>query len=310
MVFLIKAFYGNIGIPKSQISGSFVVFLQEYIKKMIEHYVQKEDNELLEIDIGGIPIREDKNIFQYILLITENQETTRLIHDKIYGMIHHFARYVTESGKKCSFESVIEVSNSGVITNCIVGCFLKPMESFYIQKINPKFIVSIEAIYIQRETFYLYVEICGSNLWTIGTLSNAFKEHVYLYFFAFIQNFKNWLTNGPRISEDKLEIILGYILENYSENLGKTMKNQILKYEESKRNWDNTSIYRIYEIPEEFIDYCKVIIQYLLIEFIYIGKCVADSNEKKKLYPVDLFLGLEHAELLELPLFLKKVRNS
>ena len=310
MVFLVRAFYENIGIPKSQISGSFIVFLQEYIKKMIEYYVQKEDNELLQIDIGGIPIREDRNIFQYILLITENQETTRLIHDKIYGMIHHFARYVTESGKKCSFESVIEVANSGVITNCIVGCFLKPMESFYIQKINPRLIVSVEAIYIQRETFYLYVEICGSNLWTIGTLSNAFKEQVYLYFFTFIQNFKNWLTNRPRISEDKIEIILGYILENYSENLGKIMKNQILKYEESKRNWDNTSIYRIYEIPEEFIDYCKVIIQYLLIEFIYIGKCGADSNEKKKIYPVDLFLGLEHAELLELPLFLKKVRNS
>ena len=38
MVFLIRAFYENIGIPKSKISGSFVVFLKEYIKNMIEYY--------------------------------------------------------------------------------------------------------------------------------------------------------------------------------------------------------------------------------------------------------------------------------
>ena len=104
MVFLIRAFYENIGIPKSQISGSFIVFLQEYIKNMIEHYVQKDEDELLEIDIGDIPpIREDKNIFQYILLITENPETSRLIHDKIYGMIRHFAKYIVESGNKVSY---------------------------------------------------------------------------------------------------------------------------------------------------------------------------------------------------------------
>ena len=115
MVFLNRVFNENIGIPKSQISGSFIAFLQEYIKKMIEHYVQKEDDELLQIDIGGILIQEDKNIYQYILLITENPETSRLIHDKIYGMIHYFARFVTESGKKCSFESVMEVANSGII---------------------------------------------------------------------------------------------------------------------------------------------------------------------------------------------------
>ena len=72
MVFLIRTFYENIGIPKSQISWSFIIFSQEYIKKMIEYYVQKEDDELLQIDIGSIPIREDKNIYQYIILITEN----------------------------------------------------------------------------------------------------------------------------------------------------------------------------------------------------------------------------------------------
>jgi hypothetical protein len=310
MVFLNRAFNENIGIPKSQISASFVVFLQEYIKKMIEHYVQMEIDELMQIDITGIPIREDKNIIQYILLITENPETSRLIHDLIYGMIHHFARFITESGKKCSFESVIDFVNSDNISDDIIGYFLKPMETFYICKVNPKLIVSVQAIYIHRETFYLYAEICCSNLWTNGSLSGAFKELVYLYFFGFIQNFKNWLTNEPRVSEDKLEIILAFISENYSENLGNYMKNQILKYEESKRNWDNINIYRIYQIPEEFIDYCKVLIQYLLIEFIYTGKFFADSNEKKKIYPVDLFLGMENSELLELPIFFKNVRSS
>jgi hypothetical protein len=306
MVFLIKAFYENIGIPKSQISGSFVVFLKEYIKNMIEYYVQKDENELLQIDIGDIPIIEDKNIFQYILLITENPITSRLIHDKIYGMIHHFAKYIVEFGNKVSFESVIETANSGNI----IGYFLKPMESFYFQKINPKLIVSVEAIYIHRETFYLYADICCINIWTNCSLSNAFKELVYLYFFAFIQNFKNWISNKTRVSGDKLQIISEYISENYSENLGEPMKNQILKYEESKRNWDNISIYKIYEIPEIFIDYCKVLIQYLLIELIYTGKCVAESNEKRKIYPVHLFLGMEDAELLELPIFFKKMRSS
>jgi hypothetical protein len=310
MVFLIKAFYENIGIPKSQISGSFVVFLQEYIKKMIEHYVQIEIEELLQIDIADIPVREDKNIMNYILLITENPETSRLIHDKIYGIINHSARFMTKNGKKCSFESVIEIVNSGDISDGIIEYFFKPIESFYIQKINPKLIVSIEAVYIHRETFYLYAELCCSNIWINGSLSNAFKELIYIYFFAFIQNFKNWISNKTRVSEDKLQIISEYILENYSENLGKYMMNQILKYEESKRNWDNINIYRIYQIPEEFIDYCKVLIQYLLIEFIYTGKIFADSNEKKKIYPVDLFLGMEEAELLELPIFFKNVRSS
>jgi hypothetical protein len=305
MVFLIKAFYENIGIPKSKISGSFVVFLKEYIKNMIEYYVQQDEDELLQIDIGNIPIRHDKNIFQYILLITENPITSQLIHDKIYGMIHHFAKYIVESGKKCSFESVIETANSGNI----IGYFFKPMDFFYFQKINTKLIVPIEAIYIHRETFYLYADICCFNIWTNGSLSNAFKEIVYLYFFAFIQNFKNWLSNQTKFSGDKLQIISEYISENYSDNLSEPMRNQILKYEESKRNWDNINIYKIYEIPDKFIDYCKVLIQYLLIEFIYAGKCISNSNEKKKIYPVDLFLGMEHAELLELPVFLKNVRN-
>jgi hypothetical protein len=308
MVFLIRAFYENIGIPKSKISGSFVVFLQEYIKKMIEYYIQIQNDELLQIDIGGIPIREDKNIVQYILLITENPETSRLIHDKIYGMIHHFTKFTTEIGKKCSFESVIE--DSILLSDGIIGCFLKPLKKFYVHKINPKLIVSVKAVYIHRETFYLYAEICCSNIWTNGSLSNAFKELVYLYFFAFIQNFKNFLTNEPKISGDKLEIISGYITENYSENLGKYMMTQILKYEESKRNWENIHIYRIYQIPDEYIDYCKVLIQYLLIEFIYTGKCIAELNEKKKIYPIDLFLGMEEAELLELPIFFKNVRSS
>jgi hypothetical protein len=306
MVFLNRAFNENIGIPKSQISGSFVEFLKEYIKKMIEYYVQMEIGELLQIDIGGIPIREDKNIIQYILLITENPETSRLIHDLIYGMIHHFARFITESGKKCSFESVIEIANSWSISNGIIDYFLKPLESFYMQKINPKLIVSVDAVYIHRETFYLYTEICCSNIWKNGSLSNSFKEILYLYFFAFIQNFKNWLSNRTRVSEDKSQIISEYILENYSENLGKYMMTQILRYEESKRNWENINIYRIYQIPDEFMDYCKVLIQYLIIEFIYTGKCISNSNEKKKIYPVDLFLGMEKAELLELPVFFKK----
>ena len=310
MVFLIRTFYENIGIPKSQISWSFIIFSQEYIKKMIEYYVQKEDDELLQIDIGSIRIREDKNIYQYILLITENPITSKLIHDKIYGMIYHLTRYVVESGKKCSFESVIDVANSEDITNYIVGCFLKPMEAFYIRKVNPELIVPVEAVYIHRETFYLYAEICCSNLWANGNLSSAFKELVYLYFFGFIQNFKNWLTNEPKNSGDKLEIISGYIAENYSENLGKYMMTQILKYEESKQNWENIHIYRIYQIPDEYIDYCKVLIQYLLIEFIYTGKCITESNEKKKIYPIDLFLGIEEAELLELPIFFKNMRSS
>ena len=50
MVFLIRTFYENIGIPKSQISWSFIIFSQEYIKKMIEYYVQMQNDELLQID--------------------------------------------------------------------------------------------------------------------------------------------------------------------------------------------------------------------------------------------------------------------
>ena len=104
-------------------------------------------------------------------------------------------------------------------------------------------------------------------------------------------------------NENKLEIFLEYIAETYSNDLGNHMRNEILKYQESQRNWDNSNIYRIYEIPEKFIGYCKVIIQYLLVEFIYTAKCIAQSNEKRKIYPVDLFLGMEGAELLELPVF-------
>lgn len=303
MVFLNRAFYENIGIPKSQISGSFMVFLKEYVKKMIEYYIQMEINDLKLIEIGYIPIREDKNIYQYILLITEELEISRIIHDKIYGMIHHFARFIFENGKKCSFESVIELANSRDIPSGNIAYFLKPIEAFYMNKISTNLIVSVEAVYIQRDTFYLYAEICCSNLWTNGSLSGAFKELVYLYFFKFIQHFKNWINKETRISEEKFKIILDYISENYSEDLGKHMWNQILKYEESVQNWVNINIYRIYDIPKQFIDYCKVMIQYLLIEFIYTAKCIAQSNEKRKIYPVDLFLGMEDAKLLELPVF-------
>lgn len=310
MVFLNRAFYENIGIPKSQISGSFIVFLKRYFQNMIEYYVLMQNEELSQIDVGSIPIQEDINIIKYILLITENTEKSRLIHDKIYGMLHHFARFVVDMGKKCSFELVIEIANFDNISDDTVGLFLKPLEYFYIQKVSPKLICPVDAIYIHRETFYLYAEICCGNLWLNGTLSNAFKEVIYLYFFMFIQNFKNWLISNPQLSDNRLQFISEYISENYSENLGKSMWSQILKYEESKRNWDNIHIYRIYQIPEKLVDYCKVIIQYLLIEFIYTGKCISESNEKKKIYPVDLFLGMQDAELLELPIFLKKIGSS
>lgn len=303
MVFLNRPFYENIGIPKSQISGSFVVFLKDYVKKMIEHYVLIEISELNMIDIGDIPIQEDKNIYQYILLITEDPEKSRLIHDKIYGMIHHFAGLVCASGKKMTFESVVELANSRDSPVGVIGYFLKPLETFYKSKVSTKLIVSVEAVYIHRETFYLYAEICCNNLWANGSLSGAFKELVYLYFFKFIQYFKNWISEGTRSSGDKIKIILDYISENYSEDLGKHIWNQILKYEESKQNWANINIYKIYDIPEKFMDYCKVMIQYFLIEFIYSAKCIAQSNEKRKIYPVDLFLGMEGAELLELPVF-------
>ena len=315
MVFLNKIFYENIGIPKSKISESFILFLQEYIKKMIDFYILMDYEQLLQINVEGIPIREDKNVIQYILTFTKNQEKSQIIHDKIYGMIHYFAKFVTESGKKCSFESIIEIFNSVNFSHDFVIYFLKPIES-YTQKINLKLIVSIEGVYIQQETFYLYAEICCSNLWIKGILSNTFKELVYFYFLDFIQNFKNWLINKKSIfddseySENKLEIIFQYITENYSENLGKHMKNQILKYEESKQNWENINIYRIYEVPEIFVDYCKVIIQYLLVEFIYTSKCIIGCNEKKKINPVQLFLGMEEAELMELPIFFKNIRDS
>lgn len=99
MVFFNHALYANIGIPKSQISWSFNVFLKDYVKNMIEYYVQIDHDALLGIDIPDVPIKEDTNIIQYILLITENPETSRLIHDKIYGMIHHFAKFVTSRGR-------------------------------------------------------------------------------------------------------------------------------------------------------------------------------------------------------------------
>ena len=90
MVFLNQALYANIGIPKAQISRSFTIFLKEYIKKMIEYYVQMDHDALLGIDIPDVTILEDKNIIQYILLINENPETSRLIHDKIYRMKQRF----------------------------------------------------------------------------------------------------------------------------------------------------------------------------------------------------------------------------
>ena len=78
---------------------------------------------------------------------------------------------------KCSFESIIEIFNSVNFSHDFVIYFLKPIE-FYTQKINLKLIVSIEGVYIQQETFYLYAEICCSNLWIKGILSNTFKELV------------------------------------------------------------------------------------------------------------------------------------
>ena len=304
MVFLNHALYENIGIPKTQISRSFIVFLKEYIKKMIEYYVQMENEELMRIDILDVPIREDKNIYQYILLITENQETSRLIHDKIYGMIHHFARYVTSRGQKCSFESIMTLINSdNAPVNIMYFCM--PIEVYYAQKVEKRLIVSIESIFIHRETFYLFQEICCCNIWIGGNLSSAFKDLVYTHFFGFLQHFQNWIRKKKDFT-DKLQIFLEYIAETYPNDLGNHMRNQILKYEESKRNWENSNIYRIYEIPEQFIDYCKTVIQYLLIEFIYCAKRIAQSNEKRKIYPVDLFLGMESAKLLSLPVFFKR----
>jgi len=289
-----------------------MIFLKEYIKKMIEYYVLMENDKLMLIDIGSIPIREDKNIIRYILMITENPETSRLIHDKIYGMIHHFARFLTSRGQKCSFESVIALINSDDAPIGIASYFCKPMTIYYIEKVNPELFVSVESVFIHRETFYLYVELCCNNLWAMGHLSTAFKDLIYLYFFGVLQHFKNWITKDAErsvSSGENLQIFLEYIAESYPNNFGNNMRNQILKYEESKQNWININIYRIYEIPEQFIDYCKVIIQYLLIEFIYTGKCIAQSNEKKKIYPVDLFLGMEEPGLLNLPVFFKKLRN-
>ena len=301
MVYLNRAFYENIGIPKSKISGSFNVFLKEYIKNMIEYYVQMEHEALLQIDIPDIPIKEDKNIFKYILLITENQDTSRLIHDKIYGMIHHFARFITSKGEKCSFESVMKLFNSYNIPVNIMYFFM-PIEFYYAQKVKNQLIVSVESIFIHREKFYLFEEICCNNIWIDGNLSTAFKDLVYIYFFGFLQHFQNWILEKKE-TENKLEIFLEYIAETYSNDLGNTFRNEILKYEESIRNWDNIHIFKIYEIPEKFIDYCKVIIQYLLVEFIYCAKLVAQSNEKKKIYPVDLFIGIKNAELLSIPVF-------
>ena len=304
MVFLNHALYANIGIPKSQISWSFTVFLKEYVKKMIEYYVLMEHDALLGIDIPDVPILEDKNIIQYILLITENPETSRLIHDKIYRMIYHVARFITEKGEKCSFESVMNLFNSDDIPANVMYFFM-PLEVYYAQKVETRLIVSVESIYIHRETFYLFEEICCSNLWIDGNLSSAFKDLVYIYFFGFLQHFQNWIRKKKE-AENKLEIFLEYIAETYSNDLGNHMRNEILRYEESQRNWENSNIYRIYEISEKFIGYCKVIIQYLLIEFIYCAKRVAASNEKRKIYPVDLFLGMESAKLLELPVFFKR----
>ena len=186
MVFFNHVLYANIGIPKAQISRSFTVFLKEYIKNMIEYYVLMEHDALLGIDIPDVPIREDKNIIQYILLITENPETSQLIHDKIYGMIHHFARFVTSRGEKCSFESVMNLFNSDDIPVNIMY-FCMPIEVYYAQKIDKRLIVSVESIYIHRETFYLFEEICCCTLWVGGNLSSAFKDLVYIYFFGFLQ---------------------------------------------------------------------------------------------------------------------------
>jgi len=304
MVFFNHALYANIGIPKAQISRSFTIFLKEYIKNMIEYYVQMENEELMRIDIGSIPIREDKNIYQYILLITENPKTSRLIHDKIYRMIHHFARFAISRADKCSFESVITLLNSDDVPIDVMY-FCMPMELYYAQKIDKRLIVSVESIFIHRETFYLFQEICCSNLWIDGNLSSVFKDLVYIYFFGFLQHFQNWIRK-KKDTENKLEKFLEYISEAYSNHLGNYMRNQILKYEESPQNWANIHIFKIYEIPEKFNNYCKVIIQYLLIEFIYCAKIVAQSNEKRKIYPVDLFLGMESAELLSLPVFFKR----
>jgi len=303
MVFLNHSLYANIGIPKSQISGSFNVFLKDYVKKMIEYYVLMEHDALLGIDIPDVPIREDKNIIQYILLITENPDTSRLIHDKIYRMIHHVAKYVTERVEKCSFESVMKLFNSDDIPENVMYFFM-PLECYYAQKVETRLIVSVESIFIHRETFYLFEEICCNNIWIDGNLSTAFKDLVYTYFFGFLQHFQNWIRKKKE-TENKLEIFLEYIAETYSNDLGNHMRNEFLKYQESQRNWENSNIYRIYEIPEKFIGYCKVIIQYLLIEFIYCAKRIAVSNEKRKIYPVDLFLGMESAELLSLPVFFK-----
>jgi hypothetical protein len=304
MVFLNRPFYENIGIPKSKISGSFVVFLRKYIKNMIEYYVLMEHDALLGIDIPDVPIKEDKNVFQYILLITENPDTSRLIHDKIYRMIHYVAKYITEKGEKCSFESVMKVFNSDDIPANVMYFFM-PMEYYYSQKVEAQLIVSIESIFIHRETFYLFEEICCSNLLVDGNLSTAFKDLVYTYFFGLLQHFQNWIGKKKE-TENKLEIFLEYIAETYSNDLGNHIRNGILQYQKSPRNWDNSNIYKIYEIPEKFIGYCKVIIQYLLVEFIYCAKSFAQSNEKRKIYPVDLFFGMESAGLLSLPVFFRR----
>lgn len=311
MVFLNNIFFQNIGVPKTQISKSFLTFLKEYIKKMIEFYIRMNPEELMRIDIGEIEIQRDNNVYQYINQITENPETSQLIHDKIYGMIHHFVRFLVFRYEKCSFDSMISLINSEDPVIGIQNCFLKPIGEFYIERVNFRLIAKSGSIFIHRETFYLYIEICCTNLWHSGAVSNAFKDLMYHYFSDFLQHFQIWLKTISIFeqSDQTMQVFLEYISEIYTNDLGNHMRNQIMEYQESKRNWVNIHIFKINKIPEQFINYCKVIIQYLLVEFIYSAQCIARSNEKRKIDPIDLFLGMEDAELLDLPVFFKRLRN-
>ena len=108
MVFLIRTFYENIGIPKSQISGSFVVFLQEYIKNMID-YCQNNNLKLVVVThhcptyevlkYNNSRKNNDKFISLYVTDLDYLLQSSK-IHTWICGHIHKNFDFITKGGTR------------------------------------------------------------------------------------------------------------------------------------------------------------------------------------------------------------------
>lgn len=306
MSFQINKLYDNLDVNKKNISKSFLLFLDKYIPKMIDYYLERDD--WMTINFGDITIDLDKKLFRYILLITENPETSLLLHDKIYGMIYHSVKFLINKFGKCSFESVIEINNdTSIDISTEIKFFYKPM-IFYMNKINPDLIIRDKNTnYINYEKFDLFIDLCNTMIYPNLLIHNTIKKYIYNFLSSYIRHFLVFLNNNTDNTDNMIINHINIYFVNY---LKDHINNQINMYIEFKNhkdyrnNWINLKILEILNVPGQYIPSLKIIIQYFIFELINIAGNITINQNTKIIYPIHLFLGIENNKnMLTLPIF-------